>query len=478
MDPSPDIPPERQVWPNRTLNLRSMRAIGYDMDYTLVPYRTDEWERAAFEHAIRLLADRGWPVEGLRFDPGAVTQGLVFDLELGNLVKSSRFGRVIRACHGTRLMEFGELREAYSGTSVDLSEPRWEFTNTMFSLSQSSLYGQLVDHLDAGVLPGVVGYGDLYAAVGQAIDHVHVHSELKPEILGDPDRFIDPDPEVAQTLIDQRAAGKLTLLITNSDWEYTKRVMHIAVGPFVPGDGTWRDLFDLVIVSARKPGFFTSRHAVFRLVDDETGLLQPHYGRLERGGVYVGGDAPLVEQSFGIRGDEILYVGDHLFGDVHVTKITLRWRTALIVNEIEDEIREAEEFADTEQQLVSLMGRKEALERRQAVARLQRLRGDDVGDALEEIGSTIRELDDAIAPLAKRSGELTNALWGPIMRAGIDKSIFARQVERYADVYTSRASNLGLATPYAYLRAPRSDLPHDHRSVVVGPSTGQNSRPA
>jgi 5'-nucleotidase len=463
VEPSFDIPPERHIWPNRTLNLRGMRAIGYDMDYTLVPYCTDEWERAAFEHAVRLLTDRGWPVDGLRFDADAVTQGLVFDLELGNLVKATRFGRVIRACHGTRLLAFEELREAYSGSSVDLSEPRWEFTNTMFSLSQSSLYGQLVDRLDAGDLPGVVGYGDLYAAVGEAIDHVHAHSELKPEILGDPDRFIDPDPEVAQTLIDQRAAGKLVLLITNSDWEYTKRVMRIAVDPFVPGDDTWRDLFDLVIVAARKPEFFTARHAAFALVDDDAGLLQPHYGPLERGGIYVGGDALLVEQSFGIRGDEILYVGDHLFGDVHVTKITLRWRTALIVNELEEEIVAAERFADTEQRLVSLMGEKEALEREQAVARLHVLRGERAGVDLETLSTTIRELDDVIAPLARSSGELTNRRWGPIMRAGIDKSIFARQVERYADVYTSRASNLGLATPYAYLRAPRSDLPHDHR---------------
>ncbi|MEM9714717.1 MAG: HAD-IG family 5'-nucleotidase [Actinomycetota bacterium] len=463
MDLSPDLPPERRVWPNRTLNLRSMRAIGYDMDYTLVRYNTDEWERAAFEHALPLLAARGWPVDGLEFDPEAVTQGLVFDLELGNLVKGTRFGYVLRAAHGTRVLGYDELRDAYAGTRVDLSEPRWEFTNTMFSLSQSSLYAQLVDHLDEGRLPGVVGYAELYAAVGRAIDHVHVHSELKPGILHDPDRFIDADPDIPQTLIDQRAAGKKVMLITNSDWEYTQKVMRIAVDPFVPDGGSWRDLFDLVIVSARKPGFFTSRHACFRVVDDDAGLLVPHYGALEAGHVYVGGDAQLVEQSFGLRGDEILYVGDHLFGDVHVTKITLSWRTALIVSELEDEIMDAEAFAETEQQLVSLMGHKEALERQLAVARLRRSRGEDVGDDLDELQSTIRELDDAIGPLAKRSGELTNPSWGPIMRAGIDKSIFARQVERYADVYTSRASNLGLVTPYAYLRAPKSDLPHDHR---------------
>ena len=37
-------------------------------------------------------------------------------------------------------------------------------------------------------------------------------------------------------------------------------------------------------------------------------------------------------------GDEILYVGDHMFGDVHVSKSVLRWRTALILRELEDEI--------------------------------------------------------------------------------------------------------------------------------------------
>ncbi len=47
------------------------------------------------------------------------------------------------------------------------------------------------------------------------------------------------------------------------------------------------------------------------------------------------------------------------------------------------------------------------------------------------------------------------------MRAGNDKSLFARQVERYADVYTSRASNFLYETPYAFLRAARGSLPHD-----------------
>jgi hypothetical protein len=66
-----------------------------------------------------------------------------------------------------------------------------------------------------------------------------------------------------------------------------------------------------------------------------------------------------------------------------------------------------------------------------------------------------------LAPLAQSSSELTNERWGLLLRAGNDKSHLARQVERYADVYTSRVSNFLAVTPFVYLRSPRGSLPHD-----------------
>ena len=128
------------------------------------------------------------------------------------------------------------------------------------------------------------------------------------------------------------------------------------------------------------------------------------------------------------------------------------------------------------------MHHKGELERRLDVARLTELREQHAHapvpaaeDDLDTLSETLRHLDDRIAPLAQAAGELANPSWGPVMRAGIDKSLFARQVERYADVYTSRVSNLGLATPFAYLRAPRSPLPHDGAEAddVVTTSGGQ-----
>jgi hypothetical protein len=88
----------------------------------------------------------------------------------------------------------------------------------------------------------------------------------------------------------------------------------------------------------------------------------------------------------------------------------------------------------------------------------------DVSDVRSSIDATrdeILALDDDIAPLAIEAGHLSSDEWGLMMRAGADKSLLARQVEKYADIYTSRVSNLLFPGPYAMYRIGRLDLPHD-----------------
>ena len=454
------------MFANRTLNLRSIPAVGYDMDYTLVHYRVDEWEGAAFATARDLLAVRDWPVGELEFDPDRFTLGLVFDLRLGNLVKATRFGYVVRAQHGTTILPFDQQRALYQDTVIELSEPRFRFMNTLFELSRAALFTQLVAIHDETPLPGVNSYADLYRRVDEALSETHVTGALKSRIVADPDAFVDLDPGIVPTLLDQRATGKQLLLITNSDWDYTRRILAYSLDPYCPAGSTWRDLFDIVIVSANKPDFFAKTDPIYRVVDEEASLLKPHHGPLESGHVYFGGNAHLVEDSLGIGDRPPLYVGDHLFGDVHVTKDVLRWRTALIARELEAEIRDADAFASKQQRLEALMEEKVLLEHRQAVLRLDRLRPDggsdrDLAAELSSTTAKVFELDNRIAPLARAASELGNPIWGPLMRAGNDKSLFARQVERYADVYTSRVSNFRAETPYAYLRAARGSLPHD-----------------
>ncbi len=276
-------------------------------------------------------------------------------------------------------------------------------------------------------------------------------------------------------------------LITNSEWGYTQHIMRYAFDGFLPGEMTWHELFDVVIVSARKPAFFTSQNPLFEVVDRDRGLLEPVLGGLEDGGIYLGGSAAQVEDRLGIPPEQILYVGDHLFSDVHVSKNTLRWRTALIVRELEEELAALMASEDQRAELRKLMSEKSVLERQHCALRLALLRkqhkyddhiaahyGAQIPRAAEAKGSahklreqlaTLKEalvaLDERISPLAKAAAEVSNPRWGLLMRAGNDKSLFARGVEKSADLYLSRVSNFLYLTPYAYLRAPAGSLPHD-----------------
>lgn len=100
-------PHERNIFTNRTLNMSYIRAIGYDMDYTLIHYDVEHWERTAYEHLKGKLLKLGWPVEDLHYDSEMMIRGLVIDKKLGNIVKANRFGYVKQAYHGTKPIEAG-----------------------------------------------------------------------------------------------------------------------------------------------------------------------------------------------------------------------------------------------------------------------------------------------------------------------------------------------------------------------------------
>jgi hypothetical protein len=337
------------------------------------------------------------------------------------------------------------------------------------------MYAQLVDRYDTERFGQVMGYADLQERVHRALDEAHAEGRLKQEIVEAPEAYVELDPEAPLALLDQREAGKRLMLITNSEWAYTARMMSFAFDPFLPRGIIWRDLFEVVIVMARKPEFFAGRGPLFEVVNEQ-GLLSPVVGGLRKGGIYVGGNGALVEEYLNLSGSELLYVGDHLYTDIRITKDVLRWRTAFVLRELENELTELDQVREEQRRLEGLMARKEAVERLYSRARLRMQRAQhgygppdragrgEIDASLAELRGQLDRLDDEIAPLASTLGRLFNPAWGLLMRAGNDKSHLARQVERYADIYTSRVSNFLHETPFAYLRAPRGSLPHDDSS--------------
>uniref|UniRef100_A0A2N9EIF3 5'-nucleotidase n=1 Tax=Fagus sylvatica TaxID=28930 RepID=A0A2N9EIF3_FAGSY len=457
----------RGIFCSRTLNLRSISAIGYDMDYTLMHYNVMAWEGRAYDYCMENLKNMGYPVDGLAFDPDLVIRGLVIDKQRGNLVKADRFGYVKRAMHGTKMLSTRAVSEMYGRELVDLrKESQWEFLNTLFSVSEAVAYMQ---------------------AVGRALFRAHVEGQLKSEIMSKPELFVEPDPDLPLALLDQKEAGKKLLLITNSDYHYTDKMMQHSFNRFLPNDMGWRDLFDIVIVSARKPEFFQMSHPMYEVVTGE-GLMRPCF-KARTGGVYSGGSAQMVENSLNFHGDEILYVGDHIYTDVSQSKVHLRWRTALICRELEEEYSALIGSQNHRASLIELINQKEvvgdlfnqlrlALQRRTKGRPAQTLAATSMVDqelteSIKKLLIVMQRLDQKIAPMLEADGELFNKRWGFLSRAGLwDKSHLMRQIEKYADIYTSRVSNFLHYTPFMYFRSQEQTLAHDsysqHNSQLNG----------
>ncbi|KAK2969677.1 hypothetical protein RJ640_025854 [Escallonia rubra] len=431
-------PSSRGIFCSRTLNLRSISAIGYDMDYTLMHYNVMAWEGRAYDYCMDNLRNIGFPVDGLAFDPDLVIRGLVMDKEKGNLVKADRFGYVKRAMHGTKMLSTQAVSEMYGRELVDLrKESRWEFLNTLFSVSEAVAYMQ---------------------AVGKALFRAHVEGQLKSEIMSKPELFVEPDPELPLALLDQKEAGKRLLLITNSDYHYTDKMMRHSFNRFLPNDMDWRELFDMVIVSARKPEFFQMSHPMYEVVTGE-GLMRPCF-KARPGGLYSGGSAQMVENSLDIHGDEILYVGDHIYTDVSQSKVHLRWRTALICRELEEEYNALIHGRGHRATLIELINQKEvvgdhfnqlrlALQRRTKGRPAQTLAAThmddkDLTESIQKLLIVMQRLDQKIAPMLEADGEHFN--------------------RRYADIYTSRVSNFLHYTPFMYFRSQEQTLAHDSYS--------------
>eukprot|EP00798_Chlamydomonas_sp_ICE-L_P002059 gene2059-18237_t len=400
----------------------------------------------------------------LKFDPDLVTRGLIMDKEHGNLIKVDRFGLVKRAMHGTRMLGWQDIRALYGRETVNLrNEGRWMFLNTLFSVSEAVMYMQLVDRLDQGAFStaSTMTYKSLYT-LWQKLCSTLPLREAKGGDPEDPEKFIELDGEMVQTLQDQRDSGKQLLLITNSDYQYTDRMMSFAYNRFMPQGNTWRDLFDVVIVMARKPDFFNYQMSLYEVVTED-GLMKPVLAA-ERGGLFCGGSARVVEKAIGVEGDDILYVGDHIYTDAALAKLNFRWRTALIIRELEEEVSALVKGRPHRDKLKELMEKKELVGDLFNQLRLARQRfvsgvrltstfedEDRLNETLAQLLMVMEVLDDKIGPM-----------WGYLSRAGLnDKSQLIRQIEKYADIYTSRVSNFQRYTPYMYFRSPSQSLAHD-----------------
>ncbi|MEM8931581.1 MAG: HAD-IG family 5'-nucleotidase [Acidobacteriota bacterium] len=488
--------PERQVFVNRTLRLEKIRHVGFDLDWTLADYSRDPMSQLAFELTLDRLVERfDYPraILDAEFRSNFCRRGLILDTEHGTVLKMNRHRYVGRAYHGRQFLGPKERGDLYRREPVNPSANRFYMVDTLFELPEVNIFSEVVDiarrHPDRLSLDG---YGKLFSDTREAIDSLHADGRLKERILGDLDRYLQPDPELALALERLRLDNRRLLLITNSEWYFTDGICRHLFGNTLPGLDDWRDLFDLVIVSAGKPGFFRKQRPFVRL--DDTGQPIDEVDVPDWGGVYLGGCREGLMQLLDVPGEQVLYIGDHIYGDILSSKIASTWRTALVVSELEDEMR-------VRHQLASQLRHMDVLRAELTELGLQT---DDLSDVLElyrrltgsssdakprghrkqeqerrhnggpaemsthAVNAQLRQLRDEhkamrkhAARLQSRISKTINPYWGSLFKQGSNKSYFGSQVDDFACVYTSAVRNFAYYGGRHYFRVTSDPMMHE-----------------
>lgn len=487
----------KQIFCNRSLNMRSIVAVGFDMDYTLAQYKPETFESLAYEGTVKkLVHDLGYPTELLDwlFDSKYMVRGLVLDKKRGNILKMDRHKYVKVAYHGFRELSKEDKVATYGSALIrdSFDEPEYALIDTLFSLAEAYLFAQLVDFKDNNPVKIPADYARMYKDVRAAVDLCHRDGTLKKMVAIDPIRYINDDASIVPMLKMLRDSGRATFLVTNSLWDYTNIVMNFLCGPrAVDGCSAlnfdWLQYFDVVITGSAKPSFFhdENRANLFE-VDPESGMLlntdngtpMPQVDTslrlplksLDKGcQVFQGGNVGHLHKLLSIESSsQVLYVGDHIYGDILRSKKVLGWRTMLVVPELEKEVELLWTLRDTRKHLQLLRNRRDHIE-----DQIHHLKW-----SLRFDGANVLNDEDLLAEISKLESQQDQArlchqnaqrechqkfhkVWGQLMKTGYQNSRFAHQVERFACLYTSQVTNLSLYSPDKYYRPSEDFMPHE-----------------
>lgn len=450
------------IFCNRTLNLKKIKMIGLDMDHTLVQYHSENFEKLVFEYSLlALLEINHYPeiIKNLKFNYEDAIRGLVIDSQNGNILKLSRYGLIKKCHHGTHLMDHQEQTKFYRSTYVDLNDPNYMAVDTAFSISLCVLFGQLIDLKDKhpDLFPN---YKQIALDVLNAVDQVHAQGQMKKHIIENHQDYIKISPEIVEGLRRFTQHGKQFFILTNSDYHYSKKLLQITIEPFLEPGETLQDLFPYIITLANKPRFFYDNLRFLR-VDPATGCMSNLEGPFIPG-IYQGGNAKLLTQYLKIQGDDILYIGDHIYGDIVRLKKDCNWRTALVVEELGDEIKRQQKAQPIEFEIIELMKKKQDLEIQYAWKITNEKNKKEAHDPkLQSIQDELQKIDHSLSHLIIEQDKYFNHRWGKIFRAGAEETFFAFQAERYACIYMEKLIELLSLPPISYFRAYRRMLSHD-----------------
>ncbi|KAJ2601621.1 hypothetical protein H4R99_002948 [Coemansia sp. RSA 1722] len=470
-------PTSQDIFPNTELRLSKVRTYGFDYDYTLARY-TDKLPETIYTMIRDVLVDKmQYPrvLKGMKYDKTFAIRGISYDKETGWLFKlDSNYNIAMDTIHYGRepLRDLEEVYSLHNGPHLapDYVKRHLSHLNDLYSIPEATLLADVIQYFSENNVPFHPRY--LAEDIRTAGEYIHKGdgvsvSPLHGVIMSNIDEYLERAPELLQLLETLKREGKRLFLLTNSGYEYVDRgLTHLF------GTRAWRDVFDVVIVSARKPSWYLS-HRPFRHVptDNNSGsgssVVRPwaFVDRFEEGQVYSGGNLMSFTNITGYSDRNVMYFGDHLYSDLRDPSIQKGWFTGAIVSELKYELSVIQQT-----------------EYRQSVAYIQLLekilkhsQQETRGGAFQRLPAEEKEAFRRLLDLGRserrrvrwRMRDLFNTNFGSVFRTEKYPSLFATKIKSFANVYTADLVNLG-AYPSDFVFYPkRMTQAHESRMPEV-----------
>lgn len=250
---------DERIFVNKSVDFYKIKAVGFDMDYTIAPYN-DEYEKLQFDLGVEnLVTLYHYPeeIKNFKYDNNFAVKGLFVDTVLGNILKIDQFGYVHVAMHGKRKLTDNQIKQCYKDKTIPINvleqSTRYYLQSSAFAAPQITLYAWLIDYFEekqalinpicpdekvrrhydnvSKIQKDQLNYSNLFADVSKAIGLVHgSKAKLKQITQKNPEKYIMKSANLSRMLRNLRKSGKITFLLTNSGFEYTDSVLVYLLG--------------------------------------------------------------------------------------------------------------------------------------------------------------------------------------------------------------------------------------------------------
>uniref|UniRef100_A0A672JFS0 5'-nucleotidase domain-containing protein 2-like n=1 Tax=Salarias fasciatus TaxID=181472 RepID=A0A672JFS0_SALFA len=425
------------IYANNEVDLAEVDIYGFDYDYTLALY-SNALNTMIYNQARTFLIEHfKYPEEISKYEyvPNFAVRGLHYDIQKGLLMKIDAFHYIQRGTVSCSVNKIYFTMGFLSRTQG----PRVKQFMDIFSIPEMTLLAVANDFF----ITNDIEYDPvhLFKDISEAIGMVHLKGFMYKWVMQDLGRLIQRGEETDAVLHRLVSQGKKLFLITNSPFSFVDKGMTHMAGK------KWRDFFDVVIVQADKPHFFTDCVKPFRRLDDNGDLRWEKIKSLDKGQIYKQGNLYDFLRLTGWRGSKVLYFGDHLYSDLADLMLRHGWRTAAIVPELEHETKvvSTNRYALSLTWLQALTGLLEQLQVHKD----------------QESKQVFREWQQERDELRAMIKNLYNPQFGSIFRTGHNPTYFSRRLCRFSDIYMASLSCL-LNYDLSYTFYPRrTPLQHE-----------------